>query len=32
LRCSSVSDETFPRRRSWWSSAMNCPAAVIRAG
>ena len=29
LRCSLVSDETFPRRRSWWSSAMNCPAAVI---
>jgi hypothetical protein len=31
LRWSSVSDETFPLRRSRWSSAMNWPAAVIRA-
>jgi hypothetical protein len=31
LRCCSVSEETFPRRRSRWSSAMNRQAAVIRA-
>jgi hypothetical protein len=29
LRCCSVSDETFPFRRSRWSSAMNCPAVLI---
>jgi hypothetical protein len=31
LRCTSVSEDTFPLWRSRWSSAMNWPAAVIRA-
>ena len=30
LRCCSVSEETFPIRRSRWSSTMNCPAVFIR--
>jgi hypothetical protein len=29
LRCCSVSEETFPIRRSRWSSTMNCPAVPI---
>ena len=30
LRCCSVSEETFPIRRSRWSSTMNCPAVPIQ--
>ena len=29
LRCCLVSEETFPMRRSRWSSTMNCPAVLI---